>query len=133
MERLTERENLIVHTKFVSDYGSQNILQRLADFEDTGLEPEEVAQAQDEIEEKNEFLVKLCDEIREDEQVIADLKKAVSVKDKKIKNLKQQLGNSFTKHLFGVCNSKDHQIDKLLSENKKLRELLKKQSCKKIG
>lgn len=34
MERLTERDGLIVKTKFNSDYGSQNILQRLADYED---------------------------------------------------------------------------------------------------
>ncbi len=34
MERLTERDGLIVHSKFKGDWGSQNILHRLADYED---------------------------------------------------------------------------------------------------
>jgi hypothetical protein len=34
MERLTERDGLIVHSKFKGDWGSQNILHRLAEYED---------------------------------------------------------------------------------------------------
>lgn len=77
----------------------------LAAYEDTGLEPEE---------------------IKSNEQIIADLTRAVCSKDNEIKKLKKQLGDSFAKHLLDVCYIKDRQIDKLLSENKKLRELLKK-------
>ena len=70
MERLTERENLIVHTKFAGDYGSQNILQRLADYEDAGLTPEEIIQ---------------------NKSIINDLTRAVCSKDKKIKKLSELL------------------------------------------
>ena len=34
MERLTERDGLIVHSKFKGDFASQNILHRLAEYED---------------------------------------------------------------------------------------------------
>ena len=33
MERLTERDGLIVHSKFKGDFASQNILHRLAEYE----------------------------------------------------------------------------------------------------
>ena len=34
MERLTERDGLVVHSKFKGDFASQNILHKLADYED---------------------------------------------------------------------------------------------------
>lgn len=34
MERLTERDGLIVHSKLVGEFGSQTILQALAEYED---------------------------------------------------------------------------------------------------
>lgn len=34
MSRLTERDGLVVHSKFKGDFASQNILHKLADYED---------------------------------------------------------------------------------------------------
>lgn len=39
MERLTKRDGILVHPIFRGDFGSANILERLAEYEDTGLEP----------------------------------------------------------------------------------------------
>ena len=35
MERLTKRDEILVKTVFIGDYASQNILQQLADYEDS--------------------------------------------------------------------------------------------------
>ncbi|MDE6148587.1 MAG: hypothetical protein K2F81_00615 [Ruminococcus sp.] len=54
MEKLIERQGLKVYAKFKGDYGSQNILQRLADFEDIGLEPKEIEQLKENYEAERE-------------------------------------------------------------------------------
>lgn len=39
MERITKRDGLLVHTINLGDFESQNVLHRLAEYEDSGLEP----------------------------------------------------------------------------------------------
>ncbi len=39
MERLTKRDGILVHTVYLGDCGTANILDRLAEYEDTGLQP----------------------------------------------------------------------------------------------
>lgn len=39
IERLTKRDGLLVHTTHIGDFGTQNVLYRLADYEDSDLEP----------------------------------------------------------------------------------------------
>ncbi len=39
MERLTKRDGILVHTIYLGDFGTANVLERLAEYEDTGLQP----------------------------------------------------------------------------------------------
>lgn len=39
VERLTKRDGILVHPVYLGDFGSANVLERLAEYEDGGLEP----------------------------------------------------------------------------------------------
>lgn len=62
MERLTKRDGILARPAFLRDYGSANILGRLADYEDSGLEPEQISSLLSD----NKNLIETCKKLQAD-------------------------------------------------------------------
>ncbi len=62
MVRFTKRDSdgLLVHIVFKGDCGTQNIMHRLADYEDSGLEPEQISS----ILSDNKNLIETCKKLQ---------------------------------------------------------------------
>lgn len=82
IERLTKRDGQLVHTVYIGDFGTQNVLHRLADYEDSGLEPYHIPG----ILSDNHKIIKECRKLKFENAKLKGLLRTVVEDIKKQKN-----------------------------------------------